>query len=121
MKADIFHDFHHALVEQIQRDLNAGTLPLGYYAIAEQTDPEHDRLKQCRVSIRHVIGHRIVAAVEVVSPGNRATRQAIEQFTRTAADFLSGGSEPMMKDRPGLHGASPRMCLWCGPAIVANR
>ena len=36
VKAGIFHDFHHALVEQIKRDLNAGVLPSGYYAMAEK-------------------------------------------------------------------------------------
>src|SRR5262245_11985320 len=131
VKAGIFHDFHHALVEQIKRDLNAGVLPPGYYAMAEQiagglgpdvlalhkrqigpnhpvdggirsssnggrgnllarpqarivaeTDQEYYRRKQSRVAIRHVSEHRVVAVVEVVSPGNKSTRQALEQFTR---------------------------------------
>ena len=32
----IFHDFHHAWIEEIKRALNAGVLPEGYYALAEQ-------------------------------------------------------------------------------------
>lgn len=32
----IFHDFHHAWIEEIKRALNAGLLPDDYYALAEQ-------------------------------------------------------------------------------------
>jgi len=34
--AGIFHDFHHAWIEEIKRYLNRGRLPDGYYALAEQ-------------------------------------------------------------------------------------
>lgn len=34
--AGIFHDFHHAWIEEIKRSLNAGLLPSDYYALAEQ-------------------------------------------------------------------------------------
>jgi hypothetical protein len=34
--AGIFHDFHHAWIEEIKRALNAGLLPEDYYALAEQ-------------------------------------------------------------------------------------
>jgi hypothetical protein len=36
VEAGIFHDFHHAWIEEIKRELNAGVLPEGYYALAEQ-------------------------------------------------------------------------------------
>src|SRR4051794_13493610 len=32
----IFHDFHHAWIEEIKRSLNGGLLPEDYYALAEQ-------------------------------------------------------------------------------------
>jgi len=32
----IFHDFHHAWIEEIKRALNRGLLPTDYYALAEQ-------------------------------------------------------------------------------------
>ncbi len=32
----IFHDFHHAWIEEIKRALNSGLLPEGYYTMAEQ-------------------------------------------------------------------------------------
>jgi hypothetical protein len=36
VEAGIFHDFHHAWIEEIKRSLNSGILPAGYYALAEQ-------------------------------------------------------------------------------------
>ncbi len=36
VEAGIFHHFHHAWIEEISRSLNAGLLPEGYYALAEQ-------------------------------------------------------------------------------------
>jgi hypothetical protein len=35
VRAGIFHDFHHAWIEEIKRALNAGILPPEYYALAE--------------------------------------------------------------------------------------
>src|SRR5438874_4279878 len=37
VEAGLFHDFHHAWVEEIKRALNAGLLPAGYFALAEQS------------------------------------------------------------------------------------
>src|SRR5947209_6912370 len=34
--AGIFHDFHHDWITTLKRALNAGLLPPGYYALAEQ-------------------------------------------------------------------------------------
>ncbi len=36
VEAGIYHDFHHAWIEEIKRALNAGLLPEDYYALAEQ-------------------------------------------------------------------------------------
>jgi hypothetical protein len=36
VEAGIFHDFHHAWIEEIKRELNARLLPGDYYAMAEQ-------------------------------------------------------------------------------------
>ncbi len=35
-EAGIFHDFHHAWIEEIKRALNDGLLPADYYALSEQ-------------------------------------------------------------------------------------
>src|SRR5437868_7362618 len=36
VEAGIFHDFHHAWIEEIKRALNSGLLPQDCYALAEQ-------------------------------------------------------------------------------------
>jgi hypothetical protein len=160
--AGIFHDFHHALIEQFNRDLNAGVLPSGYYAMAEQVagglgpdvlglhkpkvvaddpgnggvrstrsggggtllapprvriveeaDLKYSPRKQSLVAIRHVSGHRVVAVIEVVSPGNKSTRQSLDRFIKKAGEFLDQGIHllivdlipPGRFDPNGIHGA----------------
>jgi hypothetical protein len=65
------------------------------------------------VTVRHVSGDRIVAVAEIVSPGNKSTRHAIEQFVKKAADFLDRRvhllildlQAPGRFDPSGVHGA----------------
>ncbi len=136
--AGTFHAFHLAWIAELQRALNGGTLPEGYYALAEQvsggvvpdvltlrggspparlsgSDPvggpglavaeapprvsmtaegsEAALLgaRRRRVAIRHVSGDRVVAFIEIVSPGNVTSRLAAEAFVEKAADVLRGG------------------------------
>ena len=145
--AGIFHDFHQDLIIQIRRDLNAGVLPPGYYAMAEpvagglgpdvlglhkpqvvandagdggvrsasgggggtllappkvriiaEADQEYVGRKRSLVAIRHMSGHRVVAVVEVVSPGNKLTRPALDQFIRKAGEFLDQGIALLVVD-----------------------
>src|SRR5947209_9888382 len=53
-----------------------------------ETDMAFYRRKQSSVAVRHVSGDRIVAMVEVVSPGNKATRHALDAFVTKAAELL---------------------------------
>src|SRR4051794_11661506 len=92
--AGIFHDFHHGWIADIKRALNRGLLPPDHYALAEPTagglgpdvltlqgptnaaPPEID-LYAARakvIAIRHTSNHRVVAVVEIVSPGNKSNR-----------------------------------------------
>jgi Protein of unknown function (DUF4058) len=81
--------------------------------IVAETDQEYYRRKQSIVAIRHVSGHRVVAVVEVVSPGNKSGRQAVEQIIRNASEFLDQGIHllivdllpPGRFDPNGIHGA----------------
>src|SRR5438067_1996396 len=133
--AGIFHDFHHAWIEEIKRTLNRGILPVDYYALAEQhaagfgpdvltlqgdrdgdaddaagtvpvssgggvllaapklqptaeTDMAFYRHKQSSIAIRHVSDDRLVAVVEVLSPGNKASRNPLRKFVEKAAILL---------------------------------
>lgn len=160
VESGVFHDFHHAWIEEIKRALNAGVLPTGYYALAEQhaagfgpdvlaleaqigddedrlvgpadepsggvallaappkvqitaeTDLEFYRRKQSAVVVRHVSGDRMVAVVEVVSPGNK-NRAGLRSFLEKAAELLGQRIHllildllpPGTRDPQGIHGA----------------
>jgi hypothetical protein len=61
--------------------------------------------KQATVVIRHTSGDRIVALIEVVSPGNKASRHALQTFVNKAADALDRGYHLLVLD---LQPPSPR-------------
>jgi Protein of unknown function (DUF4058) len=81
--------------------------------IIEESDTDSYRRKQNRVVIRHASDDRVVAIIEIVSRGNKSTRQALEQFVRKAAKFLDQGihllivdiQSPGRHDPEGIHGA----------------
>ena len=162
--AGIFHDFHHAWIEQIKRLLNSGVLPPDHYALAEQqtshfgpdvltlqsriledenhdngdpivqgsgstgsgvilakpkarlageTDLEFYRRKQNVVAVRHVSGDRLVAIVEIVSPGNKSSQAVFRKFVDKVVELLSQDIHllildlipPTRRDPNGIHGA----------------
>jgi hypothetical protein len=63
------------------------------------------------VAIRHVSGHRVIAVVEIVSPGNKASQSALCAFVRKVHDLLAAGIHvsivdlfpPTPRDPHGLH------------------
>jgi hypothetical protein len=138
--AGTFHDFHLAWLAELRTALNDGILPHGYYAQAEQVAgpigpdvltlqvPEpsgngsteeaaadmHDYVsKQRNLVIRHASGDRIVALIEVVSPGNKAGKHQFETFIQKAIEALYRGYHllivdlfpPGPRDPNGIHGA----------------
>jgi Protein of unknown function (DUF4058) len=112
--AGIFHDFHHAWIEQIKRLLNSGVLPPDHYAMAEQHTSHFgpDVLKNV-VAVRHVSGDRLVAIVEIVSPGNKSSQAVFRKFVDKAVELLSQDIHllildliaPTRRDPNGIHGA----------------
>lgn len=78
----------------------------------EQTD-EDRRQPQRHIAIRHVTNDRIVAAIEVVSPGNKHSVVAFEEFQQKCLDFLEAGIHlvvldphpPTKSDPKGIHAA----------------
>jgi hypothetical protein len=78
-----------------------------------RTEMDQYALKQDHVIIRHSSGDRIVALVEVVSPGNKASRHALRTFVEKAAGALYRGYHlliidllpPGRRDPNGIHGA----------------
>jgi hypothetical protein len=154
--AGIFHDFHHAWIEEIKRALNRGLLPPDHYALAEQiagglgpdvltlqgptngapaggeprggvalatqppqvyfharTEADLYAAKARAVAIRHASNHRVVAVVEVVSPGNKNNRHGLRAFVDKAVELLRAGIHlliidvlpPGPRDPQGIHRA----------------
>jgi hypothetical protein len=70
-------------------------------------------LKRRTIVIRHSSGDRIIALVEIVSPGNKSSRHALRSFVEKAVEALYRGYHllivdlfpPTSRDPQGIHGA----------------
>lgn len=70
-------------------------------------------LKRRTVVIRHTSNHRIVALIEILSPGNKASRHALRSFLDKAVSALAYGIHlllidlypPGPRDPQGVHGS----------------
>jgi hypothetical protein len=82
--------------------------------------------KRRTVVIRHVSDQAIVAVIEIVSPGNKQSRSAVQTFVEKLSAFLARGVHVMIIDPfpPGVHdrtGLTP--LIWeqvCGEALTAE-
>jgi hypothetical protein len=96
-------------------DVSRGTLlyappTVRFRAAAE---PQQYARKRKRVVIRHSSDDRVVAMIEVVSPGNKASRQALRSFVEKALELLEAGIHlvvldlfpPGPRDPQGIHAA----------------
>jgi hypothetical protein len=157
VSAGTFHDFHVSWIGEIKKSLNAGLLPHGFYAQAEQVagevvpdvitlhagDPypasngsvsgatavleappevsithelseeEAYAVLQNSVVIRHASGDRVVALIEILSPGNKASIGQLEALIRKLSSALNHGIHllvvdlfpPGTNDPRGVHAA----------------
>jgi hypothetical protein len=130
-------DDHYALAEQITGHLGPDVLTLraprsrpshpeepavGGVAVAErmprvrfhmkgERDQYADKAKA--VVVRHRSGDQVIAMVEIVSPGNKASARTFSAFVEKAEDALAGGIHlliidlfpPGSRDPQGIHGA----------------
>jgi hypothetical protein len=155
VQSGIYHNFHYRWIAAIMDRLNAGLLPTGMIAMAEQiiggpepdvvTLQQHDMAfaangdnaavitqappqpktqfvisaeaeryaaKANRVVVRHSLG-KVVAIVEVVSPGNKDSRHALRSFVEKTVDMLYDNINllvidplpPTSRDPQGIHKA----------------
>ena len=78
-----------------------------------QTEKEFYRRKKSSIVVRHVSGDRIVAMLEIVSPGNKSNRHAIRAFLDKACELLERRIHllivdpfpPGPRDPHGIHAA----------------
>jgi hypothetical protein len=78
-----------------------------------ETSTEFYRRKKSSVVVRHVSGDRIIAVLEIVSPGNKATRDGFGAFLNKAFELLESRIHlllidpfpPTKRDPEGLHSA----------------
>jgi hypothetical protein len=76
-----------------------------------ETDLAFYRRKQDSIAIRHISGDRLVAMIEIVSPGNKSARYPLRAFVDKAAELLGRGIHllvidllaPGKRDPEGLH------------------
>jgi hypothetical protein len=125
---------NYALVEQLGSGLGLDVLTLqgptrntpegsvGAGCVALADSPPKVRFRQRKevdqyadkakvVAVRHASDHRVVAMVEVVSPGNKSTRAAVRRFVEKADEMLKRGVHLLIldlfqsgpRDPQGLH------------------
>jgi hypothetical protein len=78
-----------------------------------QTDAEFYRRKKSSVAVRHISGDRMVAMIEIVSPGNKSNRHAFRAFVDKACELLEHRIHllivdpfpPTARDPNGIHAA----------------
>jgi hypothetical protein len=78
-----------------------------------QSDVEFYRRKKSSIAIRHVSDDRLVAVVEIVSPGNKAARNAFRAFLDKVCELLENKIHlliidlfpPTRRDPQGIHAA----------------
>jgi hypothetical protein len=108
-----FHDFHQCWTVEIRNALNRGLLPPDYMArVIAKFELANYAKRKNRVVIRHGRG-KVVAIIEIVSPGNKDSRNSIRTFVEKAADILNQGVNlfvidlfpPTPRDPRGIHKA----------------
>jgi hypothetical protein len=139
--AGIFHHFHVSWLSDLSRTLNRGLLPPDYYALAEQESGEVGpglatlpnpgegsghageqaggeeadvyASKARSIVIRQIDHHKVIAIVEIVSPGNKNSRHGLRAFVDKAVNVLRAGIHlvildllpPGPRDPQGIHKA----------------
>ena len=131
--AAIFHDFHQSWTVRLSQELNS-LLAVDHYAMLEQNgeppidgrigpgrlyvgtgkdDVDFYTRKKNIVTVRHVSGDRVVAVIEIVSPGNKSGRRAFAALVEKTRDLIARGVHvllvdlfpPTARDPNGLHAA----------------
>lgn len=125
--AGIFHAFHVGWISDLSGTLNQILPSQLYYSIPKQIAKEnipditiplksevsYYAAKANVIAIHHVSNHRVVAMVEIVSPGNKNNQNSLNAFVRKARKALAAGIHllivdlfpPSPSDPQGIHGS----------------
>ena len=103
----VFHHFHVSWIVAIMDCLNGGLLPDGFFAMVERSSDRPDDVlasdqeryvrKANRIAVHRGLGN-VVAVIELVSPGNKDTPDAIHTFAERVADLVRRGINVLMVD-----------------------
>lgn len=102
------------VAQQSTSEVNGGlAIALPKTRFMAKTEIEVYAEKRSRVVIRHRSGDEVVAIVEIVSPGNKSNRYALQQFISKIHELLRAGVHllvvdlfpPSPRDPQGIHGA----------------
>jgi hypothetical protein len=126
VEAGTFHAFHYFWIAALCHRLNKGCLPRGFFALPEQrgsifetnapdlhlADSERYAARADFIALHHRSG-KVVAVIEVVSPGNKGSRQALCAFVDKTTQLLEQGIHllvvdlfpPGKRDPQGIHRA----------------
>jgi hypothetical protein len=118
VSAGIFHDFHNAWITHLRAVLNERVLPTNYYALAEQVstagDPDTPQVALVEelngvvqldnIAVRLATDDRVVAMIEILSPGKGA-QYPFDRFLSKTAGWLASGYHLLLID---LHPRTPR-------------
>ena len=109
--AGLFHHFHQTWTIDIKTALNSIPLPRDYCALVERKSEGAKRSpreiysgRANRIVIKHHLG-RTIAVIEILSPGNKDSRAAIQDFINKTLDYLRAGIHVLLLD---LFPPSPR-------------
>jgi hypothetical protein len=98
-------------------DISSGRVVLATAAppvrFTAATEMDEYTLKRRTLVIRHSSDDRIIALIEIVSPGNKTSRHALRSFVEKASEALYRGYHllivdlhpPTRRDPQGIHGA----------------
>jgi Protein of unknown function (DUF4058) len=91
-------------------DVDIATLPPPATRIVRRTTKQIYASRANRIVVKHHLG-RIIAVIEIVSPGNKDSRAALRDFVEKAVDYLRKGIHlliidlfpPTQRDPYGIH------------------
>jgi hypothetical protein len=101
----LFHDFHQTWMVEITHRLNRGLLPKDLSAIIEErsrsgsfsTTKQIYTSRANRITIKHRL-QKTIAAFEIVSPGNKETKIALDDFLSKTIESLRTGIHLLLID-----------------------